>query len=306
MPRYPPLFIPMHVTQMTLHTLPESLGLLRNKPVARIHVDQLKQREELADQRDQLVRHVLALGAPHKKRGLQEPNLAGVLEGEIAQVVERLCERGQGDAELLRALWRPTGPVQVSQEELPDRERLLVRLEDLVGLGLPGHVGLVDLLHALDVAREVALQAGVDGRVVDRDYVGDEVGAGEGEGHCGFCAPFFCVLGLCKLSVGWLAGWGWMDAKRGRGRGGGFDLHGVADQGRLLQAVLGDEVGDVGGHGGVVVAMVVRGLAVVAEVLISRICEKHLDRTKPVWGEFRRNENSPQHKHGVLGLGQVL
>lgn len=35
-------------------------------------------------------------------------------------------------------------------------------------------------------------------------------------------------------------------------------LHGVADQGGFFEVVVTDEFGDVGGHGGVVMAVVVR------------------------------------------------
>lgn len=67
---------------------------------------------------------------------------------------------------------------------------LLVRLEDLVGLGLAGHAGLVNFLHALDVAAKVGVDAGVDRSVVDRDEVGDQVWLVEGEGHGRFGAPW--------------------------------------------------------------------------------------------------------------------
>ncbi len=43
----------------------------------------------------------------------------------------------------------------------------------------------------------------------------------------------------------------------------------MPDQRRLLQAVLADEVGHVGGHGGIVVAVDMGRLAVVAQVLVS-------------------------------------
>lgn len=116
---------------------------------------------------------------------------------------------------------------------------LFVGLEDLVGFGLAGHVGFVDLLHAADVPCEVGFEARVDGGVVDGDDVGDEVGFAEGEGHGCFGAPF-----------GGLGGDG-----PGGGEGG---LHGVADQGGFFEVVVTDEFGDVGGHGGVVMAVVVR------------------------------------------------
>lgn len=86
---------------------------------------------------------------------------------------------------------------------------LFVGLEDLVGFGLAGHVGFVDLLHAADVPCEVGFEARVDGGVVDGDDVGDEVGFAEGEGHGCFGAPFGGLGG----------GWAW-------GRGGGVTWSG--------------------------------------------------------------------------------
>lgn len=86
---------------------------------------------------------------------------------------------------------------------------LFVGLEDLVGFGLAGHVGFVDLLHAADVPCEVGFEARVDGGVVDGDDVGDEVGFAEGEGHSCFGAPFGRLGG----------GWAW-------GRGGGVTWSG--------------------------------------------------------------------------------
>jgi len=121
--------------------------------------------------------------------------------------------------------------VQISEEELTDGEGLLVWLEDLVRLGLARHVGRVDLLHALDVAREITLEASVDGGVVHGDDVGDKVRLVEGQRH------------------------------------GCFGTHGMADQCGLLQPVLSDKFGHIRCHGSVVVAGIVGRLAMVAEVL---------------------------------------
>lgn len=199
-------------------TLPKSLRILRNNPVPRLGIDHLKHREELADERDDLVRDVLALGAADEQRGLEEAHGGRVLEGEVAQVVERLAQDAERDPELLGV--GPVGrAVQVAEEELADCEGLgyhklvggclrskrrkggagwkwaylLVWLEDLVGLGLASDAGLVNLLHALDVAAKVGVDTGVDGGVVDRDEVGDEVGLVEGERHGRFGAPWFGV-----------------------------------------------------------------------------------------------------------------
>jgi hypothetical protein len=54
----------------------------------------------------------------------------------------------------------------------------------------------------------------------------------------------------------------------------------MPDQRGLLQAVLADEVGHVGGHGGIVMAVLVGRLAVVAEVLLEVLaaCVRGWDR----------------------------
>lgn len=223
-----------------------------------VDVDEREAREELADQGYDLVGDVLAPGAAHEQRGLLEPPLRGVLEGEVAEVVEGLAEHAERDAELLR---RAAGrPVQVAQQELPDRQLLLVLGQDGVGVGLPRHARRVDPPHPLHVPRERRAEDRVDRRVVDRHQVVDQVRRAEGEGHGGFGAPRMCEN--LRSSLFPLGGvWAWM------GLGGS---HGVPDERGALQPVLADEAGDVVGHGEVVVARVVRRFAVVAQILRAR------------------------------------
>jgi hypothetical protein len=91
--------------------------------VPRLGIDHLKHGEELADERDHLVRDVLALGAADEERGLKEAHGGRVLEGEVAEVVEGLAQDAERDAELLRV--GPVGrAVQVTEEELADCEGL--------------------------------------------------------------------------------------------------------------------------------------------------------------------------------------
>lgn len=191
-------------------TLSEWLRLLRYKPVSSFNVHELEAREELPDQGQDLIRHVLALCAPHEQRRLHKPRLARVPEGEVPHIVERAAQDVEGHAELL-PLGRVTAhrAVEVPEEELPYGQRLLVLCEDLVCLGLPGHAGVLDAPHPAHVPRKVLAKDLVHRRVVHRRDVGDEVGAAEGERH------------------------------------GRLSAHRVADDARVPEAVLPDEVGDI-------------------------------------------------------------
>lgn len=196
--------------------------------MAGLNVHHLEPREESADERNGLVGHVLALGAADKQGGLLEPGLLGVLEGEVAHVVELLGNDAERHLELL--LRRTLGPVQVAQEELAHRQVLFVLGQDLVGLALLGHARGVDALHALDVLAKVAAELGVEGRVVDADNVAH---------HGGF---------------------------RERHRHGRLGPHAVTDEGGLRETLGPHKGHHVVGHGGVVVLRVVRRVAVVAQV----------------------------------------
>lgn len=90
--------------------------------MARVDVDQPKAREELAYQRQNLVRDVLALGPADEECRLPEADLVRVLVGEVSQVVEGAAEHVQRDAELGDVL--PWGAVEVTQKELADGDGL--------------------------------------------------------------------------------------------------------------------------------------------------------------------------------------
>ena len=68
------------------HTLSKLLWLLGDNPVACVHVDQLKKREELPHQGQDFVGDIHALGSPNEQRPLFEAHLARVLEREVAEV----------------------------------------------------------------------------------------------------------------------------------------------------------------------------------------------------------------------------
>ena len=82
------------------------------------YVYQRKAREELADHGDHLVGDVFAVRAPDKQRRLFEPRLVGILVREVAEMIERLAQRAEGDAELARLA--PLGRVEILEEKLSD------------------------------------------------------------------------------------------------------------------------------------------------------------------------------------------
>lgn len=96
----------------SLHTSDELRWVLRLDPVPRLNIDEAEPREELADQRQHLVGHVGALRPSYEQRRLPVPDLLGVLEREVAHVVERLGQDREGDAEGSR--FGPGGEVEVA------------------------------------------------------------------------------------------------------------------------------------------------------------------------------------------------
>jgi len=106
-------------------TLPKSLRILRNKPMPSLDIDELEQGEELPDDGYHLVGDILAQRAADEEGRFAEAFLRWVLEGEVAHVVQRLGQDGQRHAELLRLAVAVGWPVQVAEEEVPDREGLL-------------------------------------------------------------------------------------------------------------------------------------------------------------------------------------
>lgn len=66
---------------------------------------------------------------------------------------------------------------------------LLVALEDRVCVGLLRHLRRLNVLHALDVFGEIALQRSIDGRIVNGDERGYGAGRSQRDGHGGFGSP---------------------------------------------------------------------------------------------------------------------
>ncbi len=86
--------------------------------MASVDIRKLEAGEELPNRGDDLVGDVLALGASDEQRRFLVPDRAGVLEGKIAQVVQRLAQDVEGHPKLLHRA--ALGPEEVAQEELPD------------------------------------------------------------------------------------------------------------------------------------------------------------------------------------------
>ena len=177
---------------------------------------QLKPREERPNRRQKLIRDIMALAPPHHQGRPLIPPLARILEGKIRQIaaLEALRQRVQRDREGAY-VGAGRGAGQVREQEVPDRQVLLVGLQDLVGGALRGDARGLDREHAVDVFGEVGLQGGVDGRVVDGDEGGGEGGGLEGEGHGDFGAPGREVGGLVRGCVVL------MDHGEGKGKEGG-------------------------------------------------------------------------------------
>jgi hypothetical protein len=75
--------------------------------VTGLDIHHAEAREELADEGYHVVGHVLALSTADEEGRLLEAYLAGILEGEVAEVIECSTKDVQRDAELLRpfACW---------------------------------------------------------------------------------------------------------------------------------------------------------------------------------------------------------
>lgn len=132
---------------------------------------------------------------------------------------------------------------------------LLELCKNLIGLLLRRHIRVLYFLHPPDVLGKVGGQDGVDRGVVDGDNVLDHARRAEGESHGRLCAPGILVSKdpQDRQESG-------LHNERG-------NLHGVADEGGILQLVLLYEGPDVLCHGGVIMAGVVGGVTMVAEIL---------------------------------------
>lgn len=225
---------------------PELLEFLRHDPMATIAIQQLEAREEPPDQRQRLVRDIVALGASHDEGGALEPRDIRVLEREIRHGGQALRQRLQRDSEpqlhlvrvpVVARLVRRRVPRrhldQVRQQELPDRQVRLVLRQDLVRVALLLDLlraPLLDLAHRVHVFPEIRLQRRVDGRVVHGDQ-------------------------------GRVFAWG---PQRERHRH--FRAHRVSDECRFVEVLRGDERLHVRRHRCVVVLRRVCAVAVVAQV----------------------------------------
>jgi hypothetical protein len=103
-------------------TCSELLWLLGYHPVSCLNIDKLECWEELADNWQGFVGYILAVCATDEERWPGIAHLIWVLEGEVAQMVERGAQDLERDLELLCLLVRR--PMQVTKKELADGDRL--------------------------------------------------------------------------------------------------------------------------------------------------------------------------------------
>jgi hypothetical protein len=82
--------------------LPERFWLLGNNPVSRIDISQLKQGEKPPNQRQQLVRDIVAFRASDKQRWAVESCCVWIFEWEIAHLVQSSSEGVDWDSEFQR------------------------------------------------------------------------------------------------------------------------------------------------------------------------------------------------------------
>jgi hypothetical protein len=173
--------------------------------VPSVNIHELEAREELANQWQKLIRHVLALRPADEERPFLIPDLGRVLEGKISEVVERLAQDIQRNAKFLsRGALRA---VEITKQKLTDGQLLCCAivsvinpnivmntlslvsclfesLEDLVRFRLSSDTCLLDLAHSLHVLGEIPAQSRIHGCIVDSYQVGDSVGLLQGECHC--------------------------------------------------------------------------------------------------------------------------
>ena len=102
--------------------------------MAGVDIDKLEAREEAADQGNDLVRHVLALGAADEEGGPLEARRLRVRKRETTHLVEVAAKDAQGHAEFLLG-FAGLGAVKVSQEELADGKFLQISFISLLGGG---------------------------------------------------------------------------------------------------------------------------------------------------------------------------
>jgi hypothetical protein len=133
--------------------------------VTSIDIDKSELGEELSNQRQYVIRHILALCTSNKQSGLLETDLVGVFVGEISKVVQCLTKNTQRDAEFARLL--TLGHMHVAKKELSDGQRLLILTENLVGLRLACDTGFLDLLHCPDVFRKISAKRDIHRGIID-------------------------------------------------------------------------------------------------------------------------------------------
>lgn len=87
------------ITQPLLHNPRKLRRILTNNPMPTNHIPKLKPRKEIPNNRQRLIRNILALRAANKQRRLEKAVCLWIFVREIRHMIQRLCEDGQGNAE---------------------------------------------------------------------------------------------------------------------------------------------------------------------------------------------------------------
>lgn len=139
---------------------------------------------------------------------------------------------------------------------------------DRISLLLRPHVRSLNLLHAPDVLAKVSRQDGVDWGVVHGDDVLDQVWRAQGQDHGCLGAPFPPDVSTGRVSLKQRDG---KSRERGEGRKEEFVSHRVAYDGGVVDLVLFHEGTNVLGHGRIVMARGMGGIAMVSEILCQHV-----------------------------------
>lgn len=195
--------------------------------MASVNIPQLKPREEASNDRQHLISNIVTLRTSDKQRRALPPRLIRVREREIRHIVERGREILDRNAPFHDPI---LAPCEIREQKLANGHGLLVLLENRIRLALLLELRIFDPLHALHVLCKRAVKRRVDRCVVHADERRDGGLLAQRDGH------------------------------------GSFRAHGVADQRAVFDVLLLQEALDVFGERGVVMAGVVRRVAVVSQV----------------------------------------
>lgn len=98
-------FWPRSTLVLNILTIFELFWLFRCNPVPSLDIHQLEIGKKLADQRDHLVRDVLAQCSAYEKGRFQEAHLGRILEWEVTEIVEGFPKYFNWNTEFVGSCW---------------------------------------------------------------------------------------------------------------------------------------------------------------------------------------------------------